>query len=467
MNGNFEYPPNQSQMSGSTVTGQNAIPYWTTSGFVEYIGSGQQQGDMILTVPEGAHAVRLGNEASIQQQISVTPGLYYCITFRASRTCAQDEKLSVTAIPVTGYPTQSGILPIQTVYTSCGWDSYSWAFKADAGIVSFTIHNIGQEEDPACGPIIDAIAIKTLNMPQPTGNNLLTNGDFEEGPYIPPDSKSGVMVPPMDEDDVSPLPGWKIMSYKKVVKYVDSAHFAVPRGARAVEMVSGVEAALVQEVYTTVEGSWYRLEFSVGDAANQCVASSDGYSTSGMKVKASAGASDTTVEVNFGGNGGSVRGKLEFQAPASPTRVVFESLGYYTKADKSGTLCGPVLDDVSLVAIAQPGVRQGYTAGCTHMQPCGGERGHSTGAGTASIEHALAGTHQGHNMAEYANYRSKQDGHVITSGISPAVPSRSPIPFPRRARFRDQERTADDALANHLDRGSACRSGARSAARPA
>nr|CAB3487495.1 unnamed protein product [Digitaria exilis] len=358
MNGNFEYPPNQSQMSGSTVTGQNAIPYWTTSGFLEYIGSGQQQGDMILTVPEGAHAVRLGNEASIQQRISVTPGLYYCITFRASRTCAQDEKLSVTAIPVTGYPTQSGILPIQTVYTSCGWDAYSWAFKAEAGIVSFTIHNIGQEEDPACGPIIDAIAIKTLNMPQPTGNNLLTNGDFEEGPYIPPDSKSGVMVPPMDEDDVSPLPGWKIMSYKKVVKYVDSAHFAVPRGARAVEMVSGVEAALVQEVYTTVEGSWYRLEFSVGDAGNQCVASSDGYSTSGMKVKASAGTSDTTVEVNFGGNGGSVRGKLEFQAPASPTRVVFESLGYYTKADKSGTLCGPVLDDISLVAIAQPSARR-------------------------------------------------------------------------------------------------------------
>ena len=46
----------------------------------------------------------------------------------------------------------------------------------------------------------------------------MANGDFEEGPYIPPDTKSGVMVPPMGEDDVSPLPGWKIMSYKKVVK---------------------------------------------------------------------------------------------------------------------------------------------------------------------------------------------------------------------------------------------------------
>ncbi|CAN6228674.1 unnamed protein product [Urochloa humidicola] len=361
VNGNFEYPPNQSQMSGSTVTGQNAIPYWTTTGTVEYIGSGQQQGDMILTVPEGAHALRLGRDASIQQQISVTQGLYYSITFRASRTCAQDEKLSLTVVPITGYPTQTGELPIQTVYTSCGWDSYSWAFKAEAGIVSFTISHPYQDgEDDTCGPIVDAIAIKTLNIPQPTQNNMLANGDFEEGPYIPPDSRSGVMVPPKDEDDVSPLPGWTVMSYKKVVKYVDAAHHAVPGGGRAVELVSGVETALVQEVYGTVEGAWYRLEFTVGDAANGCGggSSTDYYSSSGMKVKASAGAAETTVTVDFHGAGGSTRGKLEFQAPASPTRVVFVSLGYHTRSDNSGTLCGPVVDDVSLVAIAQPSARR-------------------------------------------------------------------------------------------------------------
>ncbi|OEL37255.1 hypothetical protein BAE44_0001727 [Dichanthelium oligosanthes] len=359
LNGNFEYPPNQSQMNGTTVTGENAIPYWKTSGIIEYIGSGQQQGDMILTVPEGAHAVRLGNEASVTQQVSVTRGVYYSITFSASRTCAQKETLNLKAAPVSGYPAQTGELPVQTVYTSCGWDAFSWAFKAEAGIVSFTIHNPGQEEDPACGPIIDAIAIKTLNQPEPTQNNMLMNGDFEEGPYIPPDSKSGVMVPPMDEDDVSPLPGWKVMSYKKVVKYVDSAHFAVPRGARAVELVSGVETALVQEVYTTVEGSWYRLEFSVGDAGIGCGASSADSSSSpggGMKVKAATGANETIVDVDFGG--GSKRGRLEFQANTSPTMVVFVSLGYHTKSDNSGTLCGPVVDDVSLVAIPQPSARR-------------------------------------------------------------------------------------------------------------
>ncbi|PUZ47796.1 hypothetical protein GQ55_7G195000 [Panicum hallii var. hallii] len=359
LNGNFEYPPNQSQMSGSSVTGEDAIPYWKTAGAVEYIGSGQQQGDMVLTVPEGAHALRLGGGASVRQQLSVTRGAYYSITFRASRTCAQDEKLSLEVVPVTGYPAQTSELPIQTVYTSCGWDSYSWAFKAEAGIVSFTIrHPHEEEEDPACGPIIDAIAIKTIYQPQPTQNNLLANGDFEEGPYIPPDSRSGVMVPPVDEDHVSPLPGWMIMSYKKVVKYVDAAHFAVPRGVRAVELVSGVETALVQEVHATVEGSWYRLEFSVGDAANGCGASSDYSPSPGMKVKASAGSGETTVGVDFRGAGGCTRGRLEFQATTSPTRVVFVSLGYHTKSDNSGTLCGPLVDDVSLVAIAQPSARR-------------------------------------------------------------------------------------------------------------
>lgn len=358
-NGNFEDPPNQSQMNGgSVVTGEHAIPFWKSTGSVEYISSGKTQGDMILTVPQGAHAVRLGNDASIQQQVSLTRGMYYSLTFSASRTCAQDEVLNMTAAPVWGSPVQSGDLPIQTVYTSSGWDSYSWAFKAESGLVSIIIHNPGQEEDPACGPIIDAFAIRTLYQPQPAQSNMLVNGDFEEGPYIPGDSPWGVLVPPMDEDDVSPLPGWKIMSYKKAVKYVDSAHFAVPHGARAVELVSGVETALMQEVYTTAEGSWYRLEFSVGDAANGCAAAADGYSSPGMKVKASAGMDETTVDIDFRGSGGSTRGKLDFKATASPTRVVFVSMGYHTKSDSSGTLCGPVVDDVSLVPIPQPSARR-------------------------------------------------------------------------------------------------------------
>jgi hypothetical protein len=142
------------------VTGRYAIPHWEISGCVEYIGSGQQQGDMLLPVPEGTYAVRLGNDASIQQRIPVTTGAAYSITFSAARTCAQAEQLNVTVAP------ESDILPIQTVYTNSGWDTYSWAFKAPCSVVSFIVHNPGVSEDPACGPLIDLFAIKTLPPPK-------------------------------------------------------------------------------------------------------------------------------------------------------------------------------------------------------------------------------------------------------------------------------------------------------------
>jgi hypothetical protein len=155
-------------MNGTRVMSPNSIPHWEISGFVEYIVSGQKQDDMILPVPEGARAVRLGNDATIRQLLSVTRKKTYSITFSAARTCAQAEKLNVSVGP------ESGVLPIQTVYTSSGWDSYSYAFRARHSTVWLTIHNPGVEEDPACGPLIDFIAINTLNPPRrEKGNNLV------------------------------------------------------------------------------------------------------------------------------------------------------------------------------------------------------------------------------------------------------------------------------------------------------
>jgi len=51
--------------------GKNSIAEWEISGLVEYIKSGQKQGDMLPVVPEGAYAARLGNEASVKQRIKV------------------------------------------------------------------------------------------------------------------------------------------------------------------------------------------------------------------------------------------------------------------------------------------------------------------------------------------------------------------------------------------------------------
>ncbi|EXB51959.1 hypothetical protein L484_019736 [Morus notabilis] len=166
-NGNFEYGPKPSEMKGTLVLNHKAIPNWEISGVVDYIKSGHTQGDMLLVVPEGAFAGRLGNEASIKQKVKVITEGFYSLTFSAARTCAQEEKLNMSVSP-SSEPNDWGILPMQTMYSRTGWDSYSCGFKADASQIEIIIHNPGVEEDPACGPLIDSVALKLLSLPNTT-----------------------------------------------------------------------------------------------------------------------------------------------------------------------------------------------------------------------------------------------------------------------------------------------------------
>ncbi|GLU22137.1 hypothetical protein SLE2022_382330 [Rubroshorea leprosula] len=339
-NGNFEYGPKPSELKGTKLMSSYAIPNWEISGFVEYIKSGQKQGDMLLIVPEGDHAVRLGNDALIKQKVKVIKGMNYAITLSAARTCAQEESLNISISP-NSEKNDDGVFPIQTMYSSSGWDSYAWAFQAFAAEIEISIHNPGVEEDPACGPLIDCVGIKTLNHPKRTGVNLLKNGNFEEGPYIFPNTPWGVLVPPHIEDDHSPIPGWIIESLK-AVKYIDAGHFSVPEGKRGVELVAGKESAIAQ-VVRTVPGRHYALSFAVGDANNKCEGS--------LIVEAFAGRNTVKVSYDSKGKGGCKRGSLAFTADSTRTRITFYSTFYTMKNDHSGALCGPVLDDVSLVSV--------------------------------------------------------------------------------------------------------------------
>ncbi|KAJ4821358.1 hypothetical protein LUZ62_033924 [Rhynchospora pubera] len=336
-NGNFERGPKSNELKGTEVIGKFALPQWEISGFVEYIESGHKQGDMLLVVPEGAYAVRLGNEASIKQRLHVSNGSYYAITFSAARTCAQAERLNVSVTP------EFGVLPMQTMYSSSGWDSYAWAFKAKFSEVDLVIHNPGVEEDPACGPLIDSVAIRTLYPPRITKYNLLKNGDFEEGPYLFPNTSWGVLIPPMIEDTHSPLPAWMVESLK-AVKYIDSDHYKVPKGKRAVELVAGKESALAQ-VVRTVPGRRYSLTFLVGDAADGCMGP--------MVVEAFADHGTVKVPYESTGTGGFKKAILRFVATGNRTRVVFLSTYYHMKTD--GSLCGPVIDDVLLLSVRNTG----------------------------------------------------------------------------------------------------------------
>lgn len=172
----------------------------------------------------------------------------------------------------------------------------------------------------------------------------MKNGDFEEGPYILPNTSWGVLIPPNIEDDHSPLPGWMIVSLK-AVKYIDAPHFSIPQGQRAVELVAGKESAILQ-VTRTIPGRTYELTFAVGDASNACEGS--------MVVEAFAG--DDTIKIPYEskGKGGFKRAILRFKAESTRTRIMFFSTFYTTRSDDMASLCGPVIDDVKLLSVRGP-----------------------------------------------------------------------------------------------------------------
>lgn len=158
-NGDFEMTPSGGFANEAVVEGPMGIPSWKANGTVELVESGQKQGGMILIVPQGKHAVRLGNDAEISQQVKVEKGSIYSVTFCAARTCAQLESLNVSVPPA------SQTIDLQTLYNVQGWDPYAWAFEAEEDDALLVFRNPGMEDDPTCGPIIDDVAIKKLFTP--------------------------------------------------------------------------------------------------------------------------------------------------------------------------------------------------------------------------------------------------------------------------------------------------------------
>lgn len=168
---------------------------------------------------------------------------------------------------------------------------------------------------------------------------MVKNGDFVEGPYVFHSSSWGVLLPPNVEDSHSPLPAWRIESLK-AVKYIDSLHFFVPEGQRAVEIVGGKESVIAQTIRTQ-PGKLYALTFIVGDANNGCVGP--------LAIEAYAAKATIRVTYNSKGKGGFTRGKLVFRAEKRTTSIRFLSSLYTMTID--GSMCGPVLDDVKVLHV--------------------------------------------------------------------------------------------------------------------
>ncbi|KAI3913435.1 hypothetical protein MKW98_003914 [Papaver atlanticum] len=335
-NGHFEDGPAPSNLKKTVIIGKNSLPKWEINGLVEYVSGGPQPGGFFYAVPRGVHAIRLGNEANISQTIKLKPKSYYSLTFGATRTCAQDEVLGVAV------PPSSGAFPLQTLYSSDGGDTYAWAFRAKSKYTRITFINPGAQEDPACGPLIDHVAIKELVLPRYTSGNVVKNGGFESGPHFFKDYSTGVLIPPKQQDNVSPLPGWIVESLK-AVRYIDSNNSKVPFGLAAVELVAGRESSIAQ-ILRTIPKQLYKLEFTIGDAENSCHGS--------MVVEAFAGAETLKAKFESTGKGQFKTVSLKFKAVSARTRINFYSSFYHTKIDDFGHLCGPVLDQVKVYPVS-------------------------------------------------------------------------------------------------------------------
>lgn len=120
-----------------------------------------------MTLLQGLHAIRLGNDAEVSQDIKVEKGSTYSITFSAARTCAQLESLNISMPPT------SQTIDLQTLYSVDGWNSYALAYQAESDDARVVFKNPGMEEDPTCGPILDNVAIKKLFIPDKPKGKLI------------------------------------------------------------------------------------------------------------------------------------------------------------------------------------------------------------------------------------------------------------------------------------------------------
>ena len=128
----------------------------------------------------------------------------------------------------------------------------------------------------------------------------------------------------------------------KTVKYVDTEHFSIPQGRRAIELVAGKESAIAQ-VARTIIGKTYVLSFAVGDANNACKGS--------MVVEAFAGRDTLKVPYEWRGTGRFKRASIRFVAVSTRTRDMFYSTLYAMRSDDFSSLRGPVIDDVKLLSV--------------------------------------------------------------------------------------------------------------------
>ncbi|XP_057774913.1 protein DUF642 L-GALACTONO-1,4-LACTONE-RESPONSIVE GENE 2-like [Salvia miltiorrhiza] len=330
-NPDFEIPP--ANVTANTSTEANSIPGWSVSGTVWYVASGNS----------GGHAVQLGQNGKISQRLTATGNynnaLDYIVSFTLAAQniqCANNR----TALNVTlrDYLDRNLSRVIYMLKNSSrnAWERHSFKVPQMGGkdYVDIHIQSVAgyDNDNDTCWPLVDAFTVNTNQMPIWYDGNMLSNGGFEVGPAFGNKSGNGIILNEEDDEFYSPLQQWSVIGS---IRYIDSGHYKVPGGRAAVELLSG---GVQKDFPSLPTANSYTLNFTVGDANDSCAAD--------LVVHVRVGASVWEFRVKSNGTGSAFRHSVGFRAEASS--LVFYS--YEETVSGDGALCGPVLDDVILVA---------------------------------------------------------------------------------------------------------------------
>ncbi|GKD69258.1 lysine--tRNA ligase, class II, partial [Tanacetum coccineum] len=256
-----------------------------------------------------------------------------------SPSCAND----ATAINVSG-PSLSKVFFYKQSLGKETWQTYAYAFWRNSiplGGVTLQIQSAASSSrsNSACWPIIDELLLSGIKYPRVYGGNGFLNSGFEVGPGFLESSSQGILLEAESNIDpldivVSALQSWEVLG---TVKYIDSKHYAVPQGLRAVELVSGNPSGISYNAVFYLKGQ-FTLDFIMGDAGDSCVGD--------LAVVLQVGAQKWSFATRSNGLGSSQKYTVKFNAAYSPLDAVPISFSSYnqTRTNDNQVLCGPVID---------------------------------------------------------------------------------------------------------------------------
>ncbi|KAI3720404.1 hypothetical protein L6452_21320 [Arctium lappa] len=345
-NPSFESPPTNLTTNATSQfvlldAKTNVIPGWSFNGTVWYVTSGEN-----ISLPGNGHGLQLGPNGTINQTFKSTGSYDYVLTFTLApsrKNCANNS----TAVNVSG-PGASKVFFFKESLGNEQWQTYGFSFgrrENRRGFMSVKIQSVAtsNRSNITCWPIVDTLLVAEIESPRLYSDNGFVNSGFEVGPAFLENSSQGILLEADSINDLSnsvdsPLQDWTILG---TVKYIDSRHFATPRGRAAVELVSGNPSGILKNVFFLRHGQ-VTLDFIMGDANDSCVGD--------FTVFLQVGNTIWNFTMRSIGLGSRERHSVTFKAEFGSSNSIPISFVIFneTRTSDHQVLCGPVIDSTNI-----------------------------------------------------------------------------------------------------------------------